>query len=195
MQVILIRHGETVWSEERRYQGVSDVPLSSSGKSKLKIAEFRPARVFVTEMVRTRETAEILFPGARQVVISGLCEMNFGIFEGKNYQELNGNPVYQAWVDSGCLDACPGGESKESFCGRVCGAFEELMENCAGEEDPVLVAHGGTLMAVLERFGRPERAYFDWHIPCGCGVRLEARDWREKHILQFMDMMDFRGGI
>ena len=68
MRVIMIRHGETIWSSERRYQGISDVPLSEEGRRKLKPADLKPRRVFVTPLVRTRETAEILFPEARQII-------------------------------------------------------------------------------------------------------------------------------
>ncbi len=193
MQVIMIRHGETIWSSERRYQGISDVPLSEEGRRKLKPADLKPRRVFVTPLVRTRETAKILFPGAEQIIVPGFTEMNFGIFEGKNYRELDGNPAYQAWVDSGCLAACPGGESKAEVSRRVCGAFEELMARQAAGEDVVIVAHGGTLMAVLEAFGRPARAYFDWHVGCGCGFRMDAGEWTCGRGLRYLDMVDFKG--
>jgi alpha-ribazole phosphatase len=195
MQVIMIRHGETIWSSERRYQGISNVPLSEEGRRKLKPADFSPSRVFVTPLVRTRETAEILFPGAEQIIVPGLSEMNFGIFEGKNYRELNGNPAYQAWMDSGCLAACPGGESKADFSRRVCGAFEELMAGQIAGEDVVIVAHGGTLMAALEAFGRPAREYFDWHADCGCGFRMDAGEWACGRVLQYLDAIDFRGEL
>ncbi len=195
MQVIMIRHGETIWSSERRYQGISDVPLSEEGRRKLKPADLKPRHVFVTPLVRTRETAEILFPEAEQIIVSGLSEMNFGIFEGKNYRELNGNPAYRAWVDSGCLAACPGGESKAEFSRRVCGAFEELMAGPPAGEDVVIVAHGGTLMAVLEAFGRPAREYFDWHADCGCGFRMDAGEWTCGRVLRYLDMVDFRGEL
>ena len=191
MQVILIRHGETIWSGERRYQGIPDVPLSKAGRERLKAAGFKPARVYVTNLVRTRETAEILFPDVPQVIVPGLSEMNFGIFEGKNFGELRENPDYQAWVESGCLAACPGGESKETFSERVIKAFEDLMET--GGDETVIVAHGGTLMAVLERFGRPRRGYFDWHAECGCGYLLDGGEWKRNNTLKLVKALDFRG--
>ncbi|MGN0364215.1 MAG: histidine phosphatase family protein [Bilifractor sp.] len=41
-----------------------------------------------------------------------------------------------------------------------------------------IVAHGGTIMAILERFGVPHRGYFDWHVDNGCGflVAMENKD-------------------
>ena len=195
MTVTLIRHGETVWQPEGRYQGVSDVPLSPEGAAKLcPEAAFSPEVVYVTGLCRTAQTAAILFPRARQICVPGLEEMDFGAFEGKNYRELNGRADYRAWVDGGCLDACPGGESKDVFCLRVCAAFERLLEENAGAPELTIVAHGGTLMAVLERFGRPERAYFDWHCPCGCGFRLSAERWEKERTLRLLEPVSFTGG-
>ena len=119
MIVTLIRHGETIWQAEGRYQGVSDVPLSPEGAAKLCPGKHSPTAVYVTGLRRTAQTAAILFPAARQISTLGLEEMNFGAFEGKNYRELNGREDYQAWVDSGCLAPCPGGEDKAGFCRRV----------------------------------------------------------------------------
>ena len=49
-------------------------------------------------MSRTRQTAEVLFPGARLVEVKDLQEMCFGSFEGKNYVEMEHDADYQAWV-------------------------------------------------------------------------------------------------
>ena len=92
MRLELIRHGETALQKERRYQGITDAPLSSEGRETLRPAKFQPERVIVTPLQRTRETAEILFPGVPQLVIPGLQEMNFGRFEGKNYRGNGARP-------------------------------------------------------------------------------------------------------
>lgn len=130
--------------------------------------EFRsPEVVYVSPLKRAGETASILFPGAAQVVITGLSEMNFGKFEGRNFREMENDPEYRSWVDSMCLGKCPGGESREEFCIRTCEAFLEVLRRtvckepepaCGTEaEGPrvVIVAHGGTQMAVLNRFYCP----------------------------------------
>ena len=56
--------------------------------------------VFTSPMQRCRESAQILFPDREKIEIPEWKEMNFGAFEGKNYEQLNGNPQYQAWIDS-----------------------------------------------------------------------------------------------
>ena len=69
--VYLIRHGETVWNAERRYQGSQDISLSPEGLETLIPQAQIPKRVYITSMRRTRQTAERLFPGAELVPVAG----------------------------------------------------------------------------------------------------------------------------
>ena len=190
MTVTLIRHGETIWHAAGRYQGASDVPLSPEGTAKLRPAPESPAAVYVTKLRRTAQTAQRLFPGAVLHEVPGLEEMDFGVFEGKSYQELKGRADYRAWLDGGCLAPCPEGESKETFCRRVCAAFARLMDS-ADAPELTLVAHDGTIMAILERFGSPARDYFAWHCAPGCGYRLDAADWPSARTLRLVETLHF----
>lgn len=52
-------------------------------------------------MKRCLETAQILYPGQTPIFVPEWTEMDFGAFEGHNYQELAGDPAYQRWIDSG----------------------------------------------------------------------------------------------
>ena len=159
--IYLLRHGETAYNAEKRYQGVRDIPLSDAGRAKLRRADFSPRTVYVSPLCRARESASILFPTAAQTVVPGLREMCFGAFEGRNYEEMEHNPAYRAWVDGGCMGRCPGGESRVEFSERVCAAFERLADAAvrAGENTLVIAAHGGTQMAVLERYELQRRDY------------------------------------
>ena len=171
MKLWLIRHGLTRLGEEKRYQGALDEPLSERGRAELRQADFAPARVYVSPMRRARETAAILFPIAEQVVVPDLREMDFGSFEGRGWWEMEQDTAYRAWVDGGCTGRCPNGEDRTVFSRRVIKAVEALLQM---EEELVIVAHGGTQMAVLERWGRPAREYYRWQTACGCGWEL---DW------------------
>ena len=171
MKAFLIRHGLTRLGEEKRYQGALDEGLSDHGRAALKRADFAPGRVCVSPLRRSRETASILFPDSEQRVIPDLREMDFGAFEGRGWWEMESDPAYRAWVAGGCTGRCPGGEDRAAYSARVCGAVEALLQ---GGEDPlVIVAHGGTQMAVLERWGEPKREYWQWQRPCGCGWELD----------------------
>ena len=191
MTVELIRHGETALQAEKRYQGTTDEPLSPAGIAMLKQCGRDVPRVYVSPRLRARQTADILFPTAEQIVIDGFAEMDFGAFEGRNYQEMEQDAEYRAWVDGGCTGRCPGGESREGFSARVCEAFEKLMDRDDSQE-LVIVAHGGTMMAVLERFGRPAREYYAWQRPCGAGWLLDADDWKTGRTLRVLAETDGR---
>ena len=193
MLIVLLRHGKTAYNEQRRYQGAADVPLSQAGKAALQKADFEPETVYVTPLVRTAQTARILFPGARQIVAPELREMDFGDFEGRTYDEMKDDAAYCAWLDSGCESACPNGESKAAFCERVCCAFEKLADDALarGEERLVIVAHGGTQMAALSRFAEPHRDYYSWNAPPAGGFVLSADEWRARQVLRVVKTVGY----
>ena len=182
MNIWLIRHGLTLPGEEGRYQGFLDESLSEKGKLQLEQAPQEPSHVYTSPAKRARETASILFPCADQVCIPGLWEMNFGVFEGRTFKEMENDARYREWVDGMCLGRCPGGESRASFSERVCNAFldvlsqeRERQQRDSAENDLFIVSHGGTQMAILERWGRPVRDYYSWQSPCGSGWLLELK--------------------
>ncbi len=196
MRVCLLRHGETAWNAQGRYLGRTDLPLTPAGRAALGPAGFAPARVYVSPLRRTAETAEILFPGAEQEAVPDFREMDFGVFEGRSWRDMEDFAPYREWVDGGCRGPVPGGESMERFCQRTCAAFEALMDRAAEAGEPLLaiVAHGGTQMAVLERFALPRRDYFSWRGPLGGGFVLDGSRWREERRLTLLDTVgDWRG--
>lgn len=181
MLIWLVRHGLTAYGEQKRYQGSLDTQLSPAGREALQAAAFRPERLCVSPMLRAGETAALLFPDVEHQVVPDLREMDFGAFEGRGWWEMEKDADYRAWVGGGCLGRCPGGEDRAAFSARVCTAFEALVTTALadGIEALAVVAHGGTQMAVLERWGRPRRDYYRWQTPCGCGWKLSAENWPE----------------
>ena len=184
MLVYLLRHGKTAWNLDGRYQGSSDIPLCEEERKALKPAGFMPEKVYVSPMKRAAETAQLLFPGVQTIAVPGLEEMDFGTFEGKSFRDLADDPAYRAWVEGNCTAPCPGGEGREGFSQRVCAAFERLMAR--EREQLVIVAHGGTQMAILEQYGRPHRDYFAWQSPNGGGFLLEAEHWEQTRELTLL---------
>ena len=137
--------------------------------------------IFVSPMLRCRQTAEILFPNQPQIEIDAWREMDFGAFEGKNYQELNGDPRYQAWIDSGGTLAFPGGENREDFIARCVEGMELVMEylrsQFVGQSSAqqstlkfAAVVHGGTIMALLSHYCGGD--YFSYQVKNGEGYHL-----------------------
>ena len=189
MRVYLLRHGETALNGEGRYQGRLDTPLSEAGVRALRPPAFSPEHVWVSPMLR----ASVWFPTAEQRVVENFREMDFGLFEGKTYRELAGDGAYRRWVDGGCTGYIPEGEDKASFCGRTCAAFARLLDAALATEEKtlVIVAHGGTQMAVRERWGVPRRDYFDWRAPVGGGFLLDASLWRKTGVLALMETVAY----
>ena len=176
----LIRHGMTPGNEEHRYIGRTDEPLSQKGREQLLTLQKKgvypaAACVAASPLERCRQTAELLYPGQAPCVFDQFREMDFGAFEGHNYEELKADVRYQAWIDSGGTLPFPGGESREAFLRRTSLGFaralsylraENTMES-ATEIRVAAVVHGGTIMALCSSFS--EGAYFDFQVKNGEG--------------------------
>lgn len=193
MKIYLLRHGTTVYNAEKRYQGQRDIPLCPEGRAVLRPAGVAAEVVYVTPLMRTQQTAELLFPGVPQVVVPDLQEMNFGSFEGRNYIEMEKDPDYIAWVQSNCELPCPDGERKEEFSQRCCRAFAELVDAALAQkqENLVIVAHGGTQMAVMERYAVPHYEYYHWCAPNAGGYLLDADRWDKDRALTLRETVQY----
>ena len=189
--VFLLRHGRTAGNREHRYVGITDEPLCAEGMEKLRECAQQlknrifasgmamPEQVYVSPMLRCRQSAMQLFPDAALYPVEDFREMDFGEFEYKNYAGLAGDTRYQAYIDSGGRMDFPGAETQSHFRSRVREAFKQcaahIFENvgasmAGGPEKPfVFCVHGGTIMAILDAYSMPHRDYFDWQVPNASG--------------------------
>ena len=185
VKLVFIRHGATAGNAEKRYIGRTDELLSKAGREKLR--DFcaagmysdvsANAQLFVSPMKRCAETAQILFPDVKPVVIEDFRETDFGLFEGKNYDELMADPTlkdeYQKWIDSNGESPFPSGESRKAFIERTVQGFRSMMDlvlenaaECCGD-DVVAVIHGGSIMALLSSFCGG--SFYDYQVENGHG--------------------------
>lgn len=180
MKVYLIRHGATKGNRERRYVGSTDEPLLAEEIPGLQRKDMPPAaRIYASPMRRCIQTAAVLYPGREPLVVDDLAECSFGDFEYCNYEELNGNPDYQKFIDSMGRSGFPGGEGRDEFQRRcLCGFYGILQREKGCPEDIALVVHGGTIMAILDVCSRPHRDYYDWQIENG-GVYAAEVVWED----------------
>lgn len=175
MRFILIRHGKTRGNMEHRYMGCrTDEPLCAEGIAELHAlaglanadgTPHYPAadRLFASPMQRCLQTAAILYPDMAAETIYDLRECDFGSFGGRCYDELKNEPAYQAWLESGGMLAFPDGEDRASFSSRCVAAFEKL--RCSLPDGCyAIVAHGGTIMAIMERYALPHADYYDFQL-------------------------------
>ena len=128
--------------------------------------------------------------------VENLKEMNFGSFEGRNYVEMEHDPDYLAWVKANCETTCPDGERKDQFCDRTCAAFAQLVDEAFRQKKDqlVIVAHGGTQMAVMERYAVPHHEYYHWCAPNAGGYKLDASRWPQEHILTVLETVQYTKG-
>ena len=194
MKIVLIRHGQTAGNALGRYIGATDEPLSEEGllKARAVTPDLSIETVYVTPLLRTVQTASILFPQAERVIVPGLREMDFGAFENRSWKDMENDVSYRAWVDSGCTAPCPGGEGMAGFAERVGRCFYKLVQNAAaeGRETVYIVAHGGTLMAVLSLFAEDKQPYYSYGANNLTGWEAVARF--EGDTLILTELMRFR---
>ncbi len=179
----LIRHGMTEGNRYGRYIGVTDEPLCEKGREFLQNMSYpAPQAVYISPLVRCRETARILFPDHSLHTVEELAECDFGDFENKNYQELAGNPDYQEWIESGGMLPFPNGESREAFRRRNLKGFQKAAAGCIrnGIFRAALVIHGGTIMNIMEEYADVHRPFYEWHVKNGGGYRvmLDEKLWQ-----------------
>lgn len=189
MEIYLIRHGQTEGNKDKRYLGITDEGLCEQGKAEIKnrVKEkcYLPtSRVFASPMKRCIETAAIIFPEINPIIVEDLRECDFGSFEYRNHQEMNGEKEYQEWIDSNGLLPFPGGESLLSFRERCVKSFLQVVENLEKEqleigkiEEPIVfVVHGGTIMALLSEISNDDKEYFNYLCDNGKGYYFTWED-------------------
>ena len=184
----LIRNGLTDGNLDGKYIGHIDEPLNAEGReqiNQMKKDYYYPAvdAVFSSPLIRCIQTAEIIYPAQKPLIIDGLIEYNFGEFEGKTAEELQTHPVFPGWLAGEKGVAPPFGESNEDFSKRIATAFISIVDGIieSGVTKTAIVTHGGVIMALLSLFGLPQAPMHEWLTPGGCGytVRVTPSLWSQ----------------
>lgn len=165
IKVYLVRHSITKGNLEKRYIGVTDEHLCSQGVMLAKSKKMpKVEKVYTSPLLRCKETAEILYPDCERIIIKDLRETDFGDFENKNHEELNGNIDYQRWIDSNAKSVIPNGESIEEVKRRVKDAFLTIIKDASlnNYKNIAVVAHGGTIMGIMSQFSKEKKEYSEW---------------------------------
>ncbi|MDZ5253349.1 histidine phosphatase family protein [Clostridium sp. LIBA-8841] len=202
MIIYLIRHGKTYCNEKKLYCGISDVPLSEIGISELeekrksvKLPECK--RNFTSGAKRANETFNILYPNEKYEVVKEFGEYNFGEFELKSYEMLKEDKKYLDWIlDESKGVSCPNGESRRDFEKRMKKAFLKLllMLEEQGEEEALIVCHGGSIACILELFEKEGLDFYTYQPKCGGGYKLKVEQDIENLEKEFSSL-DFEENI
>lgn len=172
MRLTIIRHGITAGNLLEQHIGSTDLPLVEQGEELAKkTAPFLGTYdvCYASPMLRTRQTAALLFPGREIIPFPGFQERDFGQYEGKSMQDLKNDPAYMAWLPQQ-VEAPPAGESRPALVDRCAMAMERLYRDALGRgaENIVLVTHGNVVMALMSHFVQNGWTYYDW-LTDNCG--------------------------
>lgn len=152
-ELVFVRHGETDWNRQQRFQGQIDVPLNDTGRLQAqRLAEaIRGERfdlLLCSDLQRARETIAPLEAAlaARAVAQREWREQGFGVLEGLSVDEIKTQHpgLWSHWLRHDADYCLPEGESVRQFHARVLEAVRELVRVHAGAR-VLVVTHGGVL--------------------------------------------------
>ena len=181
-RLLLVRHGETQWNKESRFQGIRDIPLNENGK-----AQGGKARDFLknvpldfavsSSMSRPKETAEIILEAHPNVTLettSELIEICHGEWEGMLEAEIEaGFPgMLQQWKDAPETVQMPDGENLQQVWDRAIAAWDKIVAKYADSDSPrtgIVVAHDAINKVIICSLLGLQPANF-WNIKQGNGA-------------------------
>ncbi len=155
--LLIIRHGETVWNAESRFQGHGDSPLTETGCNQVaalgrRLESIHCDTLISSDLGRTRQTAAIIagFTGHAVEFDNRLRERNYGVLEGLTVPEIREQQgeVYDRFNTDDPDFILPGGESHRQHYQRNVAFFEEVLTGKWGTT-VAAVAHGGVLDSIF----------------------------------------------
>jgi len=155
--VLLVRHGQSTWNAESRWQGKADPPLSELGERQAEAAAAAVARLDLaslrsSDLARARQTAELLAPPGIVVRLEpAFQERDAGEWTGLTRDEIEARFP----GDLAARRSPPGFEQDEPLLARVLPAITAALAELARREVAVVVTHGGVIRTVERLFDAP----------------------------------------
>ena len=158
-RILLVRHGETDWNKEGRFQGQIDIPLNENGKSQaLAASKFLKnipiQKAFCSSLSRPIETAEIILKEHSEIEISlkeSLIEISHGEWEGKLESEINAKwpALLNTWKILPEKVQMPDGENIKEVSTRSITGWLEICQDLKNDETALIVAHDAVNKTIL----------------------------------------------
>ncbi len=184
--IVLIRHGETDWNRDRRFQGHADIPLNDAGREQMRgladrLAGARFSVAYTSPLRRASESAALLAGrlGLEVRASDALKEVDVGAWSGLTVKEVEARfpEGFARWVEWRCA-GWTDGETYEELGSRVVGGLREIAEQHHGER-VLAVTHGGPIRtAAAAAFGVPLHEVRDRVGPVGNAavLQIDIRD-------------------
>ncbi len=148
--IVLIRHGETEWSRDRRHTGLTDVPLTQTGREQAllaggRLADRAWALVLTSPLSRAHETARLAGLDAQAEADADLLEWDYGDYEGRTTSDIREeHDGWDLWQDGPV-----GGETLDQVAERV----DRVIARIAGVDgDVAIFGHGHVSRALAARW-------------------------------------------
>jgi phosphoserine phosphatase len=216
IRLLLVRHGETDWNRQKRFQGQIDVPLNDMGQEQAEqAAEFLKAvpidRAITSPMLRPKATAEAILrhhPDVTLEEIPNLAEISHGLWEGKLEAEIEQTypGLLQQWQQAPETVQMPEGENLQQVWQRTTAAWDAIVASTPlGSNMPtvprpttvLVVAHDAVNKAILCHVVGQTSAHF-WTFKQGNGA-VSVIDYPQgaagKPMLKAMNITTHLGGI
>ena len=158
-RLVLVRHGETDWNRQGRFQGQIDIPLNANGRAQADAAGSFLApvtfhRAYSSSMARPRQTAEAILashPGVPLTTTRGLVEIGHGLWEGRLESEIaEGWPqVLADWKRAPETVQMPEGETIHAVWNRSVATWTTIARSLGAEETALVVAHDAVNKTIL----------------------------------------------
>jgi len=158
-RLLLVRHGETNWNREGRFQGQIDIPLNANGRAQAEaastfLAPVQIQRAYTSAMARPRQTAEAILaahPGVPLTSTKGLVEIGHGLWEGRLEPEIaEGWPELLAdWKRAPETVQMPEGETIHDVWERSLATWNRIAASLDPQETALVVAHDAVNKAIL----------------------------------------------
>jgi probable phosphoglycerate mutase len=190
LQLVLVRHGQTEWSRDKRHTGRTDIPLTPDGvreakrvQAELEGRDF--ARVLSSPLSRALETARLASLGDRVETRDELLEWDYGEYEGVTTAQIHEkHPDWVLW-----RDGCPGGEGPDDVGAR---ADRLLAELASTDGDAAVFGHGHMLRVLTARWvelgpaeGAPNYVLRRFRMEKGGGMPLHTNEVEhEQYVLR-----------
>lgn len=162
MNILLVRHGETPWNREGRYQGRTDVPLSTDGEAQVRALSVRLAHIpialaIASPLARARQTADAILAGRSLTLETdpALLEISHGEWEGKLSADVEAAhaEMLGTWRERPDRDvpAGPGAETLGDVERRAWPVLERIATRLGNKDTALVVAHDAVNRVLLCR--------------------------------------------
>ena len=155
-KVLLIRHAQTEWNIQRRFQGHGNSPITEEGQEQLQRLKSRLAGVefdvvYSSDLGRTMETSQML-SGKKRIEEPRLRERGVGVLEGLNLEQIMAKhaEAFQAFRAGDKDHQIDGGESLQTALNRAWEFLEEMPVKHAGAE-LAAVSHAGLIRLICKQ--------------------------------------------